>query len=84
MLGFVSIPIAAIRVYQAMIRPHLIGACKFCPTCSEYAIESLEVHGPLRGSVLTFRRLIRCHPFSPGGFDPVPERVHYPDDNSTR
>jgi len=84
MVRLVDIPIAAIRGYQAMIRPHLIGACKFCPTCSEYAMESLEVHGLLRGSVLTIRRLVRCHPFSRGGIDPVPERVHRPDDNSFR
>lgn len=66
------IPIALIRSYQALIRPHLIGSCKFWPTCSEYAIEALGTHGVARGMWLTVRRILRCHPFSPGGFDPVP------------
>jgi putative membrane protein insertion efficiency factor len=70
----VFFPIALIRCYQAMIRPHLIGTCKFCPTCSEYAIEALRTHGLLRGSALAVRRILRCRPFSPGGLDPVPPR----------
>jgi len=57
-----------------MIRPHLIGTCKFCPTCSEYAIEALRTHGLLRGIALAFWRILRCHPFSAGGLDPVPSR----------
>jgi hypothetical protein len=64
--------ILLVRVYQWVLRP-LIGArCRFYPTCSEYAIESLRRHGPLRGSALTMRRLCRCHPYNRGGFDPVP------------
>jgi hypothetical protein len=63
-----------IRCYRGMIRGFLIGSCKFFPSCSEYAIEALQVHGFWRGSVLAARRLCRCHPFSPGGIDPVPER----------
>ena len=62
-----------IRCYQAIIRPFLIGTCKFCPTCSEYGIEALQVHGSWRGTMLTLRRVLRCHPFSAGGIDPVPE-----------
>ena len=65
--------IALIRSYQAMVRPLLIGSCKFCPTCSEYAIESLRLHGIRRGSLLALRRICRCHPFTPGGIDPVPD-----------
>lgn len=61
-----------IRCYQGMIRPLLIGSCKFHPSCSEYAIEALQTHGPWRGAILAVRRLGRCHPFSPGGIDPVP------------
>jgi len=61
-----------IRCYQGMVRPLLIGSCKFYPTCSHYAIEALQAHGLRCGSVLAARRLIRCHPFSRGGFDPVP------------
>ena len=64
----------AIRCYQALIRPFLIGHCKFCPSCSEFAIEALHTHGLLRGGMLALRRLIRCHPFSVGGIDPVPSR----------
>ena len=73
-LRFVQVLIALIRCYQAMIRPHLIGTCKFCPTCSDYAIESLRTHGLFLGFSLSIRRLLRCHPFSPGGLDPVPSR----------
>lgn len=62
----------AVRTYQALLRPHLIGSCKFCPSCSDYAIEALSLHGPFRGLVLSVRRLLRCHPFGPGGLDPVP------------
>jgi putative membrane protein insertion efficiency factor len=61
-----------IRGYQALIRPWLIGSCKFHPSCSEYAIEALRVHGLWAGGWLTLRRLIRCHPVGPGGLDPVP------------
>jgi hypothetical protein len=64
--------VLAIRTYQTLLRPLLIGACKFCPTCSEYAIEALRVHGPWRGGSLALRRVLRCHPLSPGGIDPVP------------
>ncbi len=61
-----------IRAYQGLVRPFLFGACKFCPSCSEYGIEALRTHGALRGSWLTIRRLARCHPFSRGGLDLVP------------
>jgi putative membrane protein insertion efficiency factor len=64
--------ILGVRAYQFGIRPLLIGRCKFCPSCSEYCIESIERHGPLRGGWLGLRRLLRCHPFSTGGIDPVP------------
>lgn len=64
--------VVLIRCYQAMIRPHLIGSCKFYPSCSEYGIEAFQAHGVIRGLSLTFRRICRCHPFGAGGFDPVP------------
>ncbi|NBU59997.1 MAG: membrane protein insertion efficiency factor YidD [Betaproteobacteria bacterium] len=64
--------ILLVRLYQWLLRP-LIGAhCRFYPTCSAYAVEALHRHGAWRGSVLTVRRLCRCHPYNPGGFDPVP------------
>jgi putative membrane protein insertion efficiency factor len=64
--------IFAIRFYQAYIRPHLIGRCRFTPTCSEYGIGCIHRHGLVRGGWYTFRRVMRCHPFSRGGVDPVP------------
>ncbi len=70
----ILIPVLLIRAYQVIVRPLLIGTCKFFPTCSEYAVEALQIHGLVRGSVLAVRRLCRCHPFSTGGIDPVPQR----------
>jgi putative membrane protein insertion efficiency factor len=63
-----------IRGYQLFISPLLGPRCRFYPTCSHYAIEALETHGVLRGSWLALRRILRCHPWNPGGFDPVPPR----------
>ena len=68
--------VTLIRAYQMMIRPFLIGSCKFHPTCSEYAIEALQTHGLFRGSRLAFTRVLRCHPFSPGHIDPVPSSAN--------
>ena len=62
-----------VRVYQVVLSPHLGGACRFAPSCSEYAICALREHGPWQGTILAMRRIGRCHPFHPGGFDPVPE-----------
>lgn len=58
--------------YRACIRPLLIGQCKFHPTCSEYGYQAVCEHGFIRGVALTFRRVVRCHPLSHGGIDPVP------------
>lgn len=63
-----------IRAYQYFISPLLPPSCRFMPTCSAYALEAIAVHGPLAGSWLAARRLCRCHPWSEGGFDPVPPR----------
>jgi len=63
-----------VRGYQRLIGPGLPRACRFYPSCSVYAVEALTRHGALRGSWLTVRRLSRCHPFHPGGVDPVPQR----------
>jgi uncharacterized protein len=72
---YASVPfILAIRVYQVTLGPLLGGHCRFHPTCSHYAIEAYRVHGPLRGTWLTARRLVRCHPLCRGGFDPVPRK----------
>lgn len=64
--------ILAVRGYQLTLSPILGGACRYYPSCSAYAIEALERHGALRGGWLALRRIGRCHPFRPGGFDPVP------------
>lgn len=66
------IGIALIRVYQLTISPMLGPSCRFAPSCSHYAQACLRDHGLLRGSWLTLRRLSRCHPFHPGGYDPPP------------
>lgn len=64
--------ILIIRGYQLWVSPLLPAACRYYPTCSEYAIEALERHGPVTGSWLAIRRIARCHPFRAGGYDPVP------------
>lgn len=64
--------LAAIRLYQLTLSPFIGRHCRFYPTCSCYAAEAVSAFGLIRGSLLTVRRLARCHPFHPGGFDPVP------------
>ena len=64
--------VAAVEVYRRRISPLLAPHCRFAPSCSAYAVLALEQHGALRGTALTLRRLARCHPFHPGGHDPVP------------
>jgi putative membrane protein insertion efficiency factor len=61
-----------VRAYQYTLGTVLPNTCRFQPTCSHYAVEALATHGAARGSLLAFRRILRCHPFSAGGFDPVP------------
>ena len=61
-----------IEIYRRYVSPCLGRHCRFHPTCSGYAIEALRRHGFVRGATLTARRLLRCHPFHPGGYDPVP------------
>ena len=61
-----------IRGYQIVLSPVLPPSCRFHPSCSQYALEAVTRHGALKGGWLAARRLARCHPFHPGGFDPVP------------
>jgi hypothetical protein len=63
--------ITIIKGYKYFITPILPGSCRFFPSCSEYSMDALNRYGALKGSYLSFRRIIRCHPFNPGGFDPV-------------
>jgi len=69
-----SIAVAMIRFYQLFISPLFPPRCRFHPTCSQYALEAIKRHGFFKGCYLALRRVLRCHPFSQGGFDPVPEK----------
>lgn len=64
--------IEIIRFYQRNISPFLPSTCKYYPTCSKYAILAIEKYGPIKGSLLAIWRILRCNPFSKGGYDPVP------------
>jgi hypothetical protein len=63
-----------IKAYRMFLSPFLPSSCRFTPTCSEYGIEAVERYGTVRGLFLTMKRIARCHPFNPGGYDPVKER----------
>jgi len=63
--------ISCIRFYQTAISPYIPQSCRFYPTCSEYAITAIKRYGPFRGILRGFLRILRCHPFHPGGYDPV-------------
>lgn len=69
--------LAFVRLYQVFLSPFLGGACRFYPSCSQYAYEAIERHGARRGVVLAVKRLLRCRPFGPGGFDPVPDESDF-------
>lgn len=68
--------IKLIRAYRFLLSPWLGSHCRFYPSCSSYALTAVETHGALRGSGLALRRLLRCHPWHPGGIDPVPGTEH--------
>jgi putative membrane protein insertion efficiency factor len=65
-----------IRLYQLLVSPILGPCCRYLPSCSEYALEAIHLHGPLRGGWLAMRRVARCHPFHASGYDPVPKEGH--------
>jgi putative membrane protein insertion efficiency factor len=64
--------LALVRGYQYLLRPMLGPNCRFAPSCSDYALEAISRHGAWKGSWLALRRIARCHPYHPGGYDPVP------------
>lgn len=64
--------LALVKLYQYCISPYTPPACRFTPTCSQYAVEALKKYGPLKGGWLTLKRLARCHPWGGSGYDPVP------------
>ena len=65
--------LSSIKGYQLLVSPLLGSNCRFYPSCSSYAAESIENHGVIKGGCLSFLRLIKCHPFHAGGYDPVPQ-----------
>ncbi|MFS0787262.1 membrane protein insertion efficiency factor YidD [Shouchella sp. 1P09AA] len=68
-----SILLGIIRFYRKYISSVLPPRCRFYPTCSQYGLTAIEQHGAIKGSYLTIKRILKCHPFHPGGFDHVPE-----------
>lgn len=70
-----AILLKLIRIYQLVLSPVLGSSCRFHPTCSQYALDAIDTHGSIRGTWLAMRRVGRCHPWHPGGHDPVPETV---------
>lgn len=66
--------LGAIRFYQRWISPLFPPSCRFQPTCSQYTYEAIQIHGVIKGVALGMRRISRCHPFHPGGYDPVPPK----------
>lgn len=66
--------LALIRFYKTAISPNTTKHCKYIPTCSQYGLEAIERFGALKGTALTIWRILRCNPFSKGGYDPVPEK----------
>ncbi len=69
--------VSPLRAYQYCIGPLLGNCCRFYPSCSSYSIEAIQTHGILRGCFLMLRRILRCHPWHQGGFDPIPEKIRY-------
>lgn len=69
--------IGFVKLYRLVLSPMLGANCRYMPTCSSYAIEAISLHGPLKGSAMSLWRIVRCNPFSQGGYDPVPGSENY-------
>ncbi|MEZ4774533.1 MAG: membrane protein insertion efficiency factor YidD [Bacteroidia bacterium] len=69
--------IMIVRFYQGAISPFTPATCRYVPTCSHYAVEAIQKHGPLKGGWMAIRRISRCHPWGGSGYDPVPEPEHH-------
>ncbi len=69
-----TIFIGMVKFYRHAISPHTMRSCRHVPSCSEYAIEALQTHGPFYGLYLTIKRILKCHPWGTSGFDPVPPK----------
>lgn len=77
--AILSLPfLAAIHAYRVILGPWLGGHCRFYPTCSQYALDAYRAHGPTRGTILTLKRLAKCHPWGPHGIDTVPPPANIP------
>jgi uncharacterized protein len=75
LLRILSLPLLALLwVYQRFVSPALGPACRYYPSCSQYAVDAIRIHGPFHGPILAALRLLRCHPWAAGGIDPVPPR----------
>ena len=72
--------IAMVRGYQVVLSPMMGGACRFEPSCSNYMLEALKVHGAVKGTILGLWRILRCHPFGKHGYDPVPAKGKWKND----
>lgn len=67
-----ALMIGCVRIYQILLSPLIGDCCRFTPTCSKYCIEAIRIHGPFVGFWLTLKRLLKCRPYGPSGYDPVP------------
>jgi uncharacterized protein len=72
-----KILLSIVRFYQRAVSPYKPRSCRFHPTCSQYSYEAIRDHGPLKGTWLGIKRIIKCHPLNPGGYDPVPKHDHH-------
>ena len=69
---FVFLLIIPVKIYQKLISPMFPASCRFVPTCSQYAVEALQKHGPIKGLYLAVKRILKCNPWGGSGYDPVP------------